>query len=251
MAGTRRMEAKSDIEEHDNRNSHLKSVALSYDRAIESGRNGIDLYENLPYYLQNDPDYAKFQIARKNGADSDSGSLQIKEFLSPIKTTKFIDLGCCLNLMFHGYDTWPSAYFGVDISAETIKLLREFTKKNNLDVGSLHCGSIHETPYEDDYFDIGACIGVLEYYEKDFVMEVLREVHRILKPHGKFVLDIPDNSGKMRRFMNLIEASMGRPDKFDISVQEFEDILLNFFEIEKKEIIDAVSMVQYFVKCKA
>lgn len=51
--------------------------------------------------------------------------------------------------------------------------------------------------------------------------------------------------------MNLIEASMGRPDKFDISVQEFEDILLDFFEIEKKEIIDAVSMVQYFVKCKA
>lgn len=234
-----------------NINSHLKAIAQSYDRAIELGRNGIDSYNNLPEYLKKDSDYINFQTARENGLDSDSGRVEIKAFLSPAVNARFVDLGCCLNLMFNGYDQWPSTYYGVDISTETIKLLREFSEKKRLRVGMLHCGSIHETPFEDNYFHIGACIGVLEYYEKAFVREVLIEIHRILKPYSKFVLDIPDHAGKMRRFMNLVETSMGRPDKFDMSMEEFEEILLDFFEIEKKEKIDAVSMVQYFLKRKA
>ena len=216
-----------------NINSHLKAIAQSYDRAIELGRNGIDSYNNLPEYLMKDPDYINFQTARENGLDSDSGRIEIKAFLSPAVNARFVDLGCCLNLMFNGYDQWPSTYYGVDISTETIKLLREFSEKKRLRVGMLHCGSIHE------------------YYEKAFVREVLIEIHRILKPYSKFVLDIPDHAGKMRHFMNLVETSMGRPDKFDMSMEEFEEILLDFFEIEKREKIDAVSMVQYFLKRKA
>ncbi|WP_125142337.1 class I SAM-dependent methyltransferase [Clostridium transplantifaecale] len=232
-------------------NSQLKSIAQSYDRAIELGKKGVDLYKNLPEYLKNDPDYSKFQMARECGIDSDSGRIEIRYFLSPAQKMKFVDLGCCLNLMFNGYDQWPSTYYGVDISDETIKLLKQYSQKNNLNVGALHCGSIHKTPFEDNYFEIGACIGVLEYFEKNFVMEALIEAHRILKPRSKFVLDVPDNAGKMRRFMNLIETSMGRPDKFDISIKEFEDILLNLFEVERREEMEAVSMIQYFLKRKA
>ena len=43
---------------------------------------------------------------------------------------------------------------------------------------------------------------------------------------------------------------MGRPDKFDLPSQEFEDMLQNYFEIEKTEKIDAVAMIQYFLRCK-
>ncbi len=232
-------------------NSHLKEIAKSYDRGIELGRIGIgfDPYGgDLPEYLKNDPDYTAFQRARAEGLDSDSGRSEIRDFLSPATNMNFVDLGCCLNLMFKGYDEWPSTYHGVDISSETIKLLNEFTVKNGLNVGALYCGSIHETPFADHYFDFGACIGVLEYFEKDYVSKALAEAYRILKPGGKFVLDIPDNGGKMRRFMNLVEASMGRPDKFDMSSQEFEDMLLNFFEVEKTETIDGVAMIQYFLR---
>lgn len=194
---------------------HLELVAKSYDRTIDLGRKGIDLYKDLPEYLKNDPDYATFQKARSDGLDSGSGRKEIRDYLSPAGNMKFVDLGCCLNLMFNGYDEWPSTYHGVDISGETIKLLGEFSAKRHLNVGVLHCGSIHETPFSDNYFDIGACIGVLEYFEKDFVTKAIAEAYRIMKPGGKFVLDIPDNGSKIRRFMNLVEAAMGRPDKFD------------------------------------
>jgi SAM-dependent methyltransferase len=229
-------------------NTHLNAVAKSYDRSISSGRKGIDLYKDLPKHLKNDPDYPVFEQAREAGSHSDSGRKEIREYLSPDGNMHFVDLGCCLNLMFNGYAEWPSTYYGVDISTETIQLLKEFSAKNRLNAGALHCGSIHETPFGDMFFDIGACIGVLEYFEKDFVTKALKEAHRILKPSGRFVLDIPDISGKMRRFMNLVEASMGRPDKFDLSPQEFEAILSGLFEVEKTEKIDSAAMIQYFLR---
>lgn len=163
---------------------------------------------------------------------------------------KFIDLGCCLNLMFNGYDQWASTYHGVDISSKTIELLNEFSTNNKLHIGALICGSIHETPFDANYFDIGACIGVLEYYKKDFVEKALIEAHRIIKPGGKLVLDIPNIVSPACRGMILLEEHAGRTDQFDMLPLDFENMLCNYFEIEKVEKANAWAMFQYFLSCK-
>jgi ubiquinone/menaquinone biosynthesis C-methylase UbiE len=228
--------------------NQLELVAKSYDKAIDFGRMGIDLYKDLPEHIKNDPGYPLFEKMIMEGGTSDSGRKEIRDYLSPYTNMKFIDLGCCLNLMFRGYDEWTSTYYGVDISSKTIQLLHEFVTKKKLSVGSLYCGSIHETPFDADYFDIGACIGVLEYFEKDFVAKAIIEAHRIIKPHGKFVLDIPDIGSPEHRITMIIEEHLGRPDKFDMSSQEFQNMLQNYFEIEKTE--KAGPMIQYFLSCK-
>lgn len=164
---------------------------------------------------------------------------------------KFIDCGCCLNLMFKGYDKWPSMYYGVDISSETIKLLEEFVAKKKSNIGSFYWGSIHETPFDDNSFDIGACIGVLEYFEKDFVEKALIEMHRIIKPDGKVVLDIPNIGSSSCRIMMLIEEYMGRNDNFKMLPREFEDILENYFEIEELSESNKEAMnLMYYLRCK-
>jgi SAM-dependent methyltransferase len=238
--GLLRMETKME--------SQLALIGKSYDKAIELGGRGIDLYECLPVHIKNDPDYPIYQEMIIKGGDSGSGRKEIKDYLSPDTNMRFIDLGCCLNLMFRGYDTWPSIYHGVDISGKTIALLDAFVKKNKLPIGSLYCGSIHETPFDDNYFDIGACIGVLEYFEKDFVTEAIVEAHRIIKPRGRFILDIPCMGSPECRIMMMIEEHLGRPDQFDMSAEAFEDILQDYFEIEKKE--KAGPMIEYFLRCK-
>lgn len=225
-------------------NNQLELVAKSYDKGIEFGKKGIDLYNDLPDHITNDPDFHLWKHDNMNG---DSGSEEIKDYLSPQTNMKFIDLGCCLNLMFQGYDTWPSTYHGIDISNKTIELLNEYAKKNKLTIGSLYCGSIHETPFDDNYFDIGACIGVLEYFEKDFVQKALIEMHRIMKPNGKMVLDIPNLGNPVCRIMMLIEEHIGRPDKFDMQSYEFENMLQNYFVIDK---VNVGGMIRYFLKCK-
>jgi SAM-dependent methyltransferase len=226
----------------------LELVAKSYDKAIDLGRKGIDSYNELPEFITNHPDYPLFQKMQMDEILSDSGRQEILDYLSPTKDMCFIDLGCCLNLMFRGYDHWPSMYHGVDISSKTIQLLHEFVAKNKLVIGSLYCGSMHETPYESNFFDIGACIGSLEYFEKDFVEKAIIEAHRILKPCGKFVLDIPHIGSPECRITMIIEEYLGRADKFEMSSQEFEDMLLDYFEIEKTEKVGP--MIQYFLKSK-
>jgi len=226
----------------------MELVAKSYDKAIDFGRRGIDLYKDLPEHIINDPGYPLFQKMIMDGGTSDSGRKEIRDYLSPRTNMNFIDLGCCLNLMFNGYDRWPSTYHGVDISSKTIQLLHEVVAKKKLPIGSLYCGSIHETPFDADYFDIGACIGVLEYFDKDFVAKAIMEAHRIIKPYGKFVLDIPDIGSPEQRITMLIEEHLGRPDQFDMSSLEFDDMLQNHFEIEKSEKVGP--MIQYFLRCK-
>jgi len=228
--------------------NQLELVAKSYDKGIDLGRRGIDSYKEFPEYITNDSDYFLFQKMRVDGTLSDSGRQEIIDYLSPMIDMNFIDLGCCLNLMFHGYDNWPSTYYGVDISSKTIQLLHEVVEKNHLTIGALYCGSMHETSYETEFFDIGACIGSLEYFEKDFVEKVIIEAYRILKPYGKFVLDIPDIGSHEFRITMIIEEYLGRTDKFDMTSQEFEDMLENYFEIQIKEKVGP--MIQYFLRCK-
>ena len=226
---------------------HLELVAKSYDKGIELGGKGIDSYQNLPPHITNDPNYPLFLKMQEDETLSDSGQKEIVEYLSPLKGMNFIDLGCCLNLMFRGYNEWPSTYYGVDISEKTIELLQTFVHRNNVMIGSLYCGSMHETPYDESFFDIGACIGSLEYFEKEFVIQALEEAHRIMKPAGKYVLDIPDVGSPEFQITALIEDYLGRTDRYHISNDEFEKMLMPYFKVVKK--VKMGPMIQYFLIC--
>ena len=228
-------------------NHQLEQVAASYDRAIELGRDH-DAYANLPPSITNHPYYPLFQRMRDSGALSDSARAEIAAYLAPEPGMRFIDLGCCVNLMFAGYADWPSIYYGVDISAKTVSLLQGYAAKHRLPVGDLHCGSMHETPYEADFFDIGACVGSLEYFEADFVRQCVQEFHRIMKPGGRFVLDIPNVGSPECEICGLIEAHLGRPDRFNLSVAAFESLLNGFFDTHHKEVVGP--MIQYFLVCR-
>lgn len=225
----------------------LEQIAASYDRAIQQGGD-VDDYANLPESITSHPYYPIFQRMRETDTLSDSARREIADYLAPEAGMKFIDMGCCVNLMFAGYADWPCAYYGVDISPKTIELLRRYAAKNRLTVGDLYCGSMHETPYEADFFDIGECVGSLEYFERDFVLEALKEFHRVMKSGGRFVLDIPNVGSPACEICALIEAHLGRPDRFDLSVEAFEDLLGDFFAIRHKEVVGP--MIQYFLVCR-
>lgn len=224
----------------------IEQIKQSYDKAIEYGSKGIDLYKELPKYIIDDPDYPAYQRLAENNTLSDSGRKEIGAYLNPTANQSFVDLGCCLNLMFRGYKEWPSTYYGVDISSKTIQLLQHFAESEHLTVGALHCGSIHETPFVDNQFDIGACIGVLEYFDQPFVESALKEIHRIMRPNTKLVLDVPDIGSPENRIAMMIEEHLGRPDKYDLSTEEFEGLLCGKFEIVSKEKVGP--MIQYFLR---
>jgi len=240
---------------------HIETVAESYDRhIIEYGQEDALSYDNLPDYITSHPDYVYWKKEYTDGSD-ENNRINIKDYLTPAQGMNFIHLGCNLNLRFKGYDKWPSTYFGVDISRETIQLLYRYIAESRVStdgIGSLYCGSVHETPFAESYFDIGDCIGVLEYYRRDFVLKAIQEFHRLMKPGGKFVLDIPNIESPSGRAMMMIEEYMGRADKFDLLPQEFEHMIKDYFEIEDSDRLRAAGrgenhigmMYLYFLKCK-
>ena len=226
-------------------NDQLKSIANSYDNSIDLGKQGIDSYSNLPSFITENPNYLIFLKMKEDENLSDSGNKDILSYLSPNENMNFIDLGCCLNLMFRGYSEWKSLYYGIDISPKTIDLLKEYTCRHSLHIGALYCCSMHRTPFEDSFFEIGACIGSIEYFEKNFVHSVINEIYRILKTEGKFVLDIPDVGSPEFKITAIIEEFLGRPDKFNMTIVDFEELLKSYFHIERKE--KAGPMLQYYV----
>jgi len=223
----------------------LKAVADSYDRSIDFGREGIDPYKTLPERITSDPSYKLFVKMQENGNLSDSGREEIRAFLSPKPEIRFIDLGCCLNLMFRGYDKWESLYHGVDISPHTIELLQTYTNRHRLRTGALVCCGMHKTPFADAYFDIGACIGSLEYFERDYVRSALKEIHRLIKPAGRIVLDIPDVGSPEFASIAIIEEHLGRTERFDLTVAEFEAEIRPFWHLVHREKVGP--MLQYFL----
>ena len=226
-------------------NNRLKAVATSFDRTLRSGKKGINQYCVLPGAIINDPAYPLY-LKNQNAGRQDSGRKEIVEFLAPQRGMKFVDLGCCLNLIENGYALWPSEYYGIDISSEVIQELHIFLKRNGLEVGGLyHCG-IHQVPVLENFFDVGACIGSLEYFRSTYIIRSLKEFHRILKPNARFVLDIPNSCSEEYRLSRKIESYLGRDDEFDLTVDEFERLLQGYFTIVKK---DMLGMIQYFLIC--
>ena len=228
--------------------NYLKAVAQSYDIAIELGRRGIDPYRELPPHITSHPDYPLFLAMQESGELSDSGRREIAEFLAPQAGMRFADLGCCLNLMFRGYRDWPSLYYGVDISPKTVDLLQAFVRRENIPCGALVCRSMHDTAFASDFFDIAACIGSLEYFAGDFAAQVLAELHRVLKPGARAVLDIPRVGSREFGITAMIEESLRRPDRFDLSIDAFEQLLSPRFTIDHRDTVGP--MFQYFLVCK-
>lgn len=224
----------------------ISTVQASYDEDIQRGPEVNNAYSHPPDYIANDPDYQIYRDTLNRSTVQGNNREIVCHFLKPSRGHRFVDLGCGLDLILRGYGKWQSEYYGIDISPKSIKLLARHATQSELVVGALHCGSIHATPFQSTFFDIGECIGVLEYYEEPFVSLAIEEMYRIMKPRGKIVLDIPNVGHPACRIMMEIEKCMGRPDRFNLSRNTFENILSSFFRIIR--VVDDNAVLCYFLE---
>ncbi len=77
-----------------------------------------------------------------------------------------------------GLDRVAIPFQGVNKAGDTLTILRQ-------DVASSHL------PFSDGFFDVVTMLAVFEHIEKDELPHLLREVHRVLKPDGCYILTTP------------------------------------------------------------
>jgi SAM-dependent methyltransferase len=204
-------------------------ISASYDRTIEFGNRGVDLYADLPDHITSLPAFREFSEATGCGSDHAA----IRHFLKPRSGARFLDMGCSANIITHRLHEWPSEYFGIDSSVETVRLLERYVAREGIRVGGIRQSPIDRMPFPGGFFDIAACVGVLEYYPIEYAAKVLPEAYRTLKDGARFYVDIPNVDHPGCAVMEAVEEYMGRPIVLKVAGEEFERLLSGLFSIAR------------------
>ncbi|MCP4228926.1 MAG: class I SAM-dependent methyltransferase [bacterium] len=221
----------------------LERVGKAYDLTLVRYRAGFDPTTELPAEIRDNPAFEDF--VEESREHCNSGNPDIRAYLNPQQGTSFLDLGCSANLANYDPGDWPSEYYGVDISAALVGAMTAYARNEGTILGGLWTGDISNLPFEDGFFYIAACIGVLEYCTLDYIETSLRELRRVLKTGARAVLDIPNREHRHYPIMAAVEESLGRPI-MEYSPAEFEGILSPLFEVDK--VSDKYVMLKYFVR---
>ncbi len=221
----------------------LDLVRKAYDLTVEEYNRGIDPLAKVPDEFKNSLEFKEFQECINLSCSS--AAPENKSFLNPQVGMQFLDAGCCANLASYRLDRWLSIYYGIDISSKLMNAMKTFVSQKNLPIGGLWVAEISKLPFESNFFDIAALIGVLEYCSIEYTKKALSELNRISKPNSKIVLDIPNMSHPHVNTMFELEKYLGRPN-IPKSKLKFEKILKPLFHIDK--IDDSKVMLKYFVR---
>lgn len=140
------------------------------------------------FYLETDGDVVSDEILTRSEVE------RICELLQPKEWEEILDV-CCghgrhsLELARRGYRN----VHGLDRSRYLIRKARARAEQEGLSV-KFREGDARKLPYSPDSFDIvlllGNSFGYFESTADDLL--VLKEILRVLKPHGRFLLDVAD-----------------------------------------------------------
>lgn len=104
----------------------------------------------------------------------------------PIDTTSLLDIGCGLgrNLQLLSSVIPHADLHGIDIAETAAQAVR------SLGFDAIACDASKSIPFQDDQFDVVLCGEVIEHVvDTD---NLLREIHRTLRPSGKLILTTPN-----------------------------------------------------------
>jgi len=123
-----------------------------------------------------------------------------------ISKIKILDLGCGMGnhlwfLAKEGFDA-----YGVDISEFATRTAENFLKKENLSA-YLKAGDFRNLDYPDGYFDGVVCSRSIEANAIEDIKKILKEVHRILKPNGKFLSEMISDETYFFKDNEMIEKN--------------------------------------------
>lgn len=112
--------------------------------------------------------------------------------LLPSDKERLLDVGCGDGDFIFMAKAKLKECFGVDVSPLRIERAKERSKERP-DRDDFHFSKYdvdEGLPFSDSFFDVVSCIAVLEHVFNP--PNVLDEIHRVLKPNGIFIVEVPN-----------------------------------------------------------
>lgn len=107
-------------------------------------------------------------------------------YLKPSKTDKILDFGTGVGRLSSYISNKCGEIHGVDASPEMINVAKR-NKEAKEDKTNYHCLESHILPFTDNIFDKVFAYWVLASISNNMLENILPEIHRVLKPGGKFL----------------------------------------------------------------
>lgn len=111
-----------------------------------------------------------------------ANELLLREILKTVPYVKgrLLDIGCGKKPYLDIFSPHIVSYTGIDIP-------QSLHKKDAVDIFA----NAHQLPFKKDTFDTVLCLEILEHVKQP--LEVLKEIHRVLKPGCVLILSAPQN----------------------------------------------------------
>lgn len=187
-------------------------------------------------------------MALENGNDP----MSLESWLNLDERGALLDVGCNVgHLLQHVASCRPMIRLaGIEVNPESLELARQA-----LPTASLHLSGAEALPFSNAEFDYATCVEVLEHIPQDLRRRSLTEIHRVLKPNGSLLLQVPHagtfgwlDPGNVRfRFPKLYSRLVGRGRRDDgmqartegvqwhhhFSLHELEELVKGLFSIAR------------------
>ncbi|HZB26816.1 MAG TPA: class I SAM-dependent methyltransferase [Vicinamibacterales bacterium] len=119
----------------------------------------------------------------------------VRRWLDPLPPqTRVLDAGCGEGVLVEEYAS-RLAIEGLDANYSSTRV---------------RSGSLTALPYADESFDRALCLDVLEHLTFEDQREALRQLHRVLAPHGELLVSVPNLAHLQSRVHFLVAGRLIR-----------------------------------------
>jgi SAM-dependent methyltransferase len=109
--------------------------------------------------------------------------------ISPqLRTGRILDIGCGTTPYFLLNTSFAGRY-GLDKVTQSGE--KTITSGDNVVLANFDIERAEKIPFEDDYFNVVTMLAVYEHILPDLLPAVVKEIHRILRPGGMYILTTP------------------------------------------------------------
>jgi methionine biosynthesis protein MetW len=141
------------------------------------------------------------------------------------KGDRLLDIGCGDGILGYFAKNKYKDVYGLDISETALKIAKKkglITKKTNFNAGKI--------PFGNDYFDAITCLDVIEHVFEP--IELIKEIHRVLKEKGSLVISTPN----IRYFPHLFSLAIkGKFPKTSNDKEHYDGGHLHYFTFNDVE----------------
>ncbi len=147
------------------------------------------------------------------------------EIAQPQKNQRCLDIGCGVSFLVYPWRDWGAFFYGQEISTVARDALTARGPQLNSKLfKGVELGPAHELKYQNAQFDLAIATGWSCYFPLDYWVDVMAEVHRVLKPGGEFVFDVLDPEKPLSEDWAVLETYLGA-EVFLESIAEWEKMI--------------------------